>query len=355
MPDQQIPDWNQLSFAFTETDEYYHAEGDLRRTPVWEEGEFRPFGPVEVSPAAAFMSYGVGIFEGLKAQRTADGRVLLFRPADNAQRFRRSAERLVMAPFPAEEFVRAVEEMTRRNLRFVPPKGKGSLYLRPMEHAVEDKLGLGPCSKFAVTIYGCPVGEYFAKGPGKAAGPEGVRLQVLEQGRCAPGGTGAAKAMGNYAGGIAIAQEWKKKGFDDVLYLDARHVRHLTETSGSNVFVKLKQGVLLTPPLDDQILPGVTRDSVIRAAREILNVRVEERPVAIEEALSEGEEIFCTGTAWTVQSVRELVYRDKTYGFPASELRRAVLDIVRGIQTGEREDPFGWTREVRAEPAAARR
>src|SRR5262245_48667783 len=138
MADKTLPDWDHLSFAFTETDVYYRAEGDLRRSPVWEEGEFLPFGVLEVSPAAAFLSYGAGIFEGLKAQRTSDGRVLLFRPADNALRFRRSAERLVMAPFPEEQFVRAVEEMTRRNLRFVPPHGKGSFYLRPMEHAVEE-------------------------------------------------------------------------------------------------------------------------------------------------------------------------------------------------------------------------
>jgi len=198
------------------------------------------------------------------------------------------------------------------------------------------------------------VGGYFSKGSA-AAGPEGVRLQVLEQGRVAPGGTGSAKAMANYAGGIWVAHQWKDKGFDDVLYLDARHLKYITETSGSNVFARLRSGTLVTPPLDDQILPGVTRDSVIRAARDVLRVKVEERPVAIEEVIADAEELFATGTAWTVQSIREVVHRGKAYGFPKADLRRALLDIIRGIQTGERDDPFGWTVEVPAETARAGR
>ncbi len=353
MHERPLPDWNDLSFAFTETDAIFHVQGDLERKPLWGEGRFLPFEKLEFSPAAAFLSYGLGVFEGMKAQRARDGRVLLFRPGANAERFRRSAERLLMSPFPAERFTEAVEEVTRRNLRFVPPAGMGSLYLRPMQWGTEPKLGLGPVTRFEVVIYGSPVGGYFTKK--KQAGPEGVRLQVLEQGRVAPGGTGSAKAMGNYAGGIAIAHAWKEKGFDDVLYLDARHLKFITETSGSNVFVKLRDGPLVTPPLDDQILPGITRDSVIRIAREMLRVEVDERPIGIDEALASAEEVFCTGTAWTVQSVREVVHHGRTHPFPRSELRKSLLEVVRGIQTGEREDPFGWTREVTAEPAGTRR
>ena len=152
--------------------------------------------------------------------------------------------------------------------------------------------------------------------------------------------------MGNYAGGISIASAWKKKGFDDVLYLDARHLRYVTETSGSNVFLKRKDGVIVTPPLDDQILPGVTRESVVQVARDLLRLRVEERPLPIEEVIEDGEELFCTGTAWTVQGVREIVHRETTHRFSSDEVRRALLEALVGIQTGVREDPFGWTREV---------
>lgn len=337
-----LPNWDELSFSFTETDVMYVSYGDKRRVPIWDQGDVVPFGEIRISPAAAFLSYGLGVFEGLKAQRTQDGRILLFRPDQNGLRLQKSAARLSMPPFPVEQFVNACVELVRRNERFVPPAGKGSFYLRPMEHAIEPKLGLGPCNLFMTLIYGSPVGSYFAGGA-----PKGVRLQVLEQGRVAPGGTGYSKAMGNYAGGIYVAAQWKEKGFDDVLYLDARHVRHVTETSGSNVFLKRKDGVLVTPPLDDQILPGVTRDSTIQVARQVLGLKVEERPLPIEEVLDHGEELFCTGTAWTLQSVREVVHQGRTVQFKSEATRQALLDVLRGIQTGAREDTFGWTLRVR--------
>jgi branched-chain amino acid aminotransferase len=340
-----LPDWDRLTFSFTETDVIYRSFGDLEREPVWDAGDFLPFGMVTVSPAAAFMSYGIGCFEGLKAQRAADGRVLLFRHRDNARRFKASAERLLMPPFPEDRFASACEGIVSRNIRFVPPTGKGSFYLRPVQHAIEPKLGLGPCSKFWVLVFGCPVGGYFAT-KANARGPAGVRLRVLEQGRVAPGGTGSAKVMGNYAGGITIATQWKREGFDDVLYLDAQHLNYLTETSGSNIFVRLRGGPVVTPPLDDQILPGITRDSAVRVAREILGCQVEERPITIDELLDEGVEVFCTGTAWTVQHIREIVHHGRAHAFESSELQRALLDEILGIQTGARDDVFGWITEV---------
>ncbi len=336
-----VPDWETLTFSLTETDYMYRSLGDLERAPVWDDGEFVPFGDITLSPAAAFMSYGMGVFEGLKAQRCDDGRVLLFRPQKNGERMQNSAERLSMPPFPVEQFVDAVVEVTRRNLRFVPPADKGSLYLRPMQHAIEPKLGLGPCRLFSVLIFASPVGSYFTGGA-----ESGVRLRVLEQGRVAPGGTGASKAMGNYAGAIWVASQWKEQGFDDVMYLDSRHVSYATETSGSNIFLKRKDGVIVTPALNDQILPGVTRDSTVQAARDILGIDVEERPLTIDEIIADGEELFCTGTAWTIQSVREIVYRDQAVAFQQNQTCKALLEILRGIQTGTREDPFGWAVEV---------
>ena len=340
-----LPDWERLGFTFRETDEYYRCGGELERDPVWDSGEFLPFGTVSLSPAAAFFSYGLGIFEGLKARRAPDGRVLLFRHRDNARRFQRSAKRLLLAPFPEEQFTEAVEGLVRRNERWVPPNGTGTFYIRPLEHAIEPKVGIRPCSSFWVLVFGCPVASYFDSGP-ENPGQGGVRLKVLEQGRCAPGGTGAAKVMGNYAGGIALAHRWQQEGFDDVLYLDARHVKYVTETSGSNVFVKLKSGHLITPPLDDQILAGLTRDSVIRIARETLGVTVEERDISVAEALEDGEEIFCTGTAWSVQPVREIDFRGRDHRFAVPDLQRAIRDELEGIQFGTRPDTFGWTTVV---------
>ncbi|MBN1442775.1 MAG: branched-chain-amino-acid transaminase [Planctomycetes bacterium] len=335
------PAWETLTFSLTETDFMYQSCGEAESEPVWDGGKMVPFSDITVSPAAAFMSYGIGIFEGLKAQRVAGDRILLFRPDGNAQRFRKSAERLLMEPFPADQFVGAVRQVVRSNLRFVPPAQYGSFYVRPLEHAVEPKLGLGSCTRFLVTIFGSPVGNYFRGGA-----QQGVRLKVLEQGRTAPGGTGAAKTMGNYAGAIYVANRWKKEGFDDVLYLDSRHVKYLTETSGSNAFVRLRTGALVTPPLDDQILPGITRDSTIRIARDLLGIDVQERALSIDEVIAEGVEMFCTGTAWTLLSVREIVYRDRKIVLKAQDARQEILEILRSIQLGERDDPFGWIVEV---------
>jgi len=336
-----LPDWNQIGFSLTDPDFMYVSRGDDTSGVRWDPGEYMPFGDVSLSPAAAVMSYGLGIFEGLKAQRCVDGRVLLFRVDRNAERFRKSADRMTLAPFPAKQFVDACVEIVRRNLRLVPPADKGSFYLRPVEIATGHRLGLGPVHQFLTVIYGSPVGGYF--GAGK---PSTVRLRVLEQGRVAAGGTGAAKCMGNYAGGIKIAYEWKQKGFDDVLYLDARETKWVSETSGSNVFVKLKDGALVTPPLSDQILDGNTRDSTIRIAREILGMKVEERPISIDETLSDGEEVFAAGTAWTLLSVAELVHKGQSYRFGATATREALLARLRAIQCGTAEDRFGWTLEV---------
>jgi branched-chain amino acid aminotransferase len=340
-----LPDWNDLRFAFTTTDVMYRCEGQKDRDPVWGPGEYLPFGEIALSPAASVLSYGLGVFEGLKARRTADGRVLLFRPAENARRFRRSAERLLLEPFPERRFVEVIAEVVRRNLRFVPPHGRGSFYVRPLEHALEERLGIREGRQFQLLVYGTPVGGYFA---GQAGDPRsaGLRLRVVDQGRCAAGGTGAAKAIGNYAGGIAVAWAARQHGFDDVLYLDARHLRYLTETSGSNVFVKLRNGRLVTPALDDQILAGVTRDSVIRIAREVLGLVVEERAVGVEEALEDAEELFCTGTAYTVVGARELDYRGRIHRFDSRDVQRAILSEVRAIQRGECEDRFDWTLEI---------
>ena len=335
-----LPDWSTISFSLTETDVMFRIIGDRRNDPVWGEHNYVPFEDIRVSPAAAFMSYGVGVFEGLKAQKTEDDRVLLFRPDANGARLQQSAERLVMPPYPVDDFVEACVEVVRRNRRFVPPPEYGSLYLRPTQHAIEPQLGLGPCDLFSVMIFASPVGSYFR------GAPKSVRLRVLEQGRCPPGGTGYAKAMGNYAGAIWVASKWKDKGYDDVLYLDSRHVKYLTETSGSNPFVVLESGTLVTPKLDSQILPGITRDSTLQIAREIAGMEVEERDISIDEVIEDGVEFFCTGTAWTLLSISQIDHGDREKKFEQFEVRNKLFSILRGIQSGDHTDPFGWTREV---------
>jgi branched-chain amino acid aminotransferase len=341
MKQETLPDWDALGFSLVKTDLIYRAFGDRRRDPVWQPGEFVPFADMSLSPAAAFISYGQGVFEGMKARRTPDGRILVFRPEENARRFGRSAARVGMSAFPEDEFLRAITELVRKNVRFVPPAGCGAFYIRPVQVALEPRLGLSLCDQFGVMAYGSPVGSYFAKGD-----QPGLRVRVLEQGRVAPGGTGSAKAMGNYAGTIPLAQPWKERGFDDVLFLDAREERLVTESVGSNVFAVMRSGTLVTPPLDDQILPGVTRESVIHIARESAGMTVEERALPIDEVMSDATELFFTGTAYTLLSIRELSHRDQTARFTTSSIRDSLFGILDGIQTGREEDPYGWNTEI---------
>ena len=337
MHHRPLPDWNTLTFAFTETDYVYRADGDARGDPVWAPGRIEPYGTIALSPAAAVLSYGVGIFEGLKAFRREDGAVQIFRPEANAERFQRSAERLAMPPFPSGEFLSAVDRLVDANRRFVPPHGLGSFYIRPMQHGVEPRLGFGASRELAVTMYGTPVGAV-------GSGADAIRLQAVERARVAPGGTGAAKAIGNYAGSVHVAGPARARGFDDVLYLDARTLTYVTETSGANLFVVDRAGRLVTPPLDDQILAGVTRDSVMTVAREDLGLQVDERPISIEEVLSDAREAFCTGTAWTLKCVGEIVFRDRSVRLPGREVRNRLWEIIGGIQTGRHPDGRGWVR-----------
>ena len=337
--ERRLPDWSTLTFSFTETDYIYRADGETRREPVWAPGRIEPFGPIALSPAAAVLSYGVGIFEGLKAFRREDGQVQVFRPDANAARFQRSAERLSMTPFPVDEFLSAVDRLVDANRRFVPPHGLGSFYIRPMQHAIEPKLGFGAPRELAVTMYGSPVGAVGSKA-------DAIRLQAVERARVAPGGTGAAKAIGNYAGGVHVAGPARKQGFDDVLYLDARSLTYVTETSGANLFVVNRAGQVITPPLDDQILAGITRDTALTIAREELGLDVQERPISIDEVLADAREAFCTGTAWTLKSVGEIAFRGRSVGLPGRDVRTCLWEIIDGIQTGRRDDRRGWTRLV---------
>jgi branched-chain amino acid aminotransferase len=333
------PDWDELSFGYTPTDWIYRAEGDTEREPVWDEGRYLPLGEVSFSPAAAVLSYGCGVFEGLAAERGVDGRPRLFRPSDNAARFSASAKRLAMPPFPEGRFVDAVAGLVQRSSRFLPPAGKGAFYVRPMMHGVEPILGLRRVRRLAVTIYGSPVGPYFTE---KA----GVRLKALPWPRTPPGGTGRAKAIGNYAGTVLLREEAQREGFDDVLFLDAGGEGLVSETAGSNVFCLLDDGELVTPPLGDTILPGITRDSVIRIARELEGTTVSERPLPLEEVLDRGRELFCTGTAWRLRPVVSIGGEAGERDFEPPALAPRLRATLRGIQRGARPDPFGWTLEV---------
>lgn len=318
----------------------------------WSAARLGPLTDLRLSPAAMVLHYGQAIFEGMKAYRGEDDAVRLFRPEVNAARLQASARRMAMPELPVADFVAAVELLTAACADLVPAGPGRSLYLRPFMIATEAALGTRPAREHAFHVIGSPAGPYFA------SEYDGIRVWVEEhQPRAFPGGTGAAKCAGNYAGGMLVQQAATARGCQQVLYLDAREGRHLEELGGMNVVVVLDEPdgtTLVTPSTSDTILAGVTRDSILTLARD-LGARVEERQVSfaeVEAGARSGRvsELFACGTAAVVTPVAELVRTggsvrigDGTPGRWTTALR----DDLLGIQEGRRPDRYGWTRVVR--------
>lgn len=337
-----LPDWATLQFAFNPADYMYLAETADR---TWPTGAISPFHDLQVSPAAGVFNYGQALFEGLKALRTEAGKIVLFRPAENGRRFHRGAALLEMPPFPVPAFVAAVTELVQANARWVPPYSCGSLYLRPVMIGSGPVLGVHPAPSYTFYIFANPVGLYK---PGEG------RVMVLDaQHRAAPYGTGMIKASSNYAGTLRPQRIVEERHYKDVLYLDARTDRYIEELVSSNFFAILGDGTLVTPRLGS-ILPGITRDSVLTIARELLGWRVVERDLALQEVLDQAQEAFFTGTAAVVQPVTVINYQGTDYpvgtgqpGAGTELLRQTLLQI----QTQGCDNPFGWVHEV-ADPNA---
>jgi branched-chain amino acid aminotransferase len=336
----QAPNWDEnLRFAYSEVDAFWLTRWTSEAG--WEPGRLYEHrgATLELSPAAAVLYYGEGVFEGLKAYRTRKGNIVLFRPQDNARRLRASAARLALPAPSVDMFLEAVTAVARANARWVPAPEKGSFYLRPVLIGSGAILGVAPAPEFLFYVFGCPVGLYMG----------GDRLIVLSSvHRAAPYGTGAAKAAGNYAGCLRPQKIAKEMGYVDVLYLDAREDRYIEELSGANFFAILYDGTVVTPALGS-ILPGITRDSILTIAREVFGWIAVERPLSLEEVLSDAVEAFYVGTAAVLSPVTVINHKGKDYPIgdgrpgPRSQmLRQALVEI----QLQERPDLWGWVVEV---------
>ena len=208
-------DWDKLTFSLTPTDTMYVAT--TTADDPWMPGDLRPYGNIEISPAAGVLNYGQGLFEGMKAYRTAKDRVVFFRPDENARRMQRGADRLKMPPVPESIFIDAVEQVVQANIDWVPPMGRGAMYVRPLLMGSGPVLGVAPAPSYSFMIYVTPVGPYF-KGGMKA-----IDLLISDEfHRAAPGGSGGVKAIGNYAPGMMPSRIAKSKGYAEVIYLDAQ-------------------------------------------------------------------------------------------------------------------------------------
>ncbi|MFZ0391234.1 MAG: branched-chain amino acid aminotransferase [Calditrichia bacterium] len=326
---------------------YPHA-GEMKmyesyyRNGKWDDGAIVDFHNIALSPAANILNYGQGIFEGMKAYYSKKGKVVLFRPEENAKRFERSAEKLAIPGITAGKFMQAVKDLVKANREYIPKSddGRCSMYLRPVCIGIEPLLGVRAATEYLFYIFASPVGPYFDK-----VGI--VRLIAKEVNRASPHGTGDAKAVCNYPVTMAPKKQAKAEGFDDVIYLDPQENRFIEEAGAANFFALMDEKTLVTPPLGS-ILPGITRDAVIRLAKEEFGLSVEERNLDVKETAQKARECFITGTAAIITSVSEIGWRGEVYSVNRNDYQLALKLYERliGIQLQSEEDPYGWITEV---------
>ena len=313
----------------------------------WHDAKVEPRGPIPMDPASSVLHYAQEIFEGMKAYRTADGGAALFRPEENARRFQESARRMAMAELPEDLFVEAVEQLIAIDRDWIP-EGEGSLYLRPFMFATEVFLGVKPASEYLFVVLASPVGAYFKN---KASA---ISVWISETyTRAALGGTGAAKCGGNYAASLLAQSEAIAHGCDQVVFLDAVERRWIEELGGMNVFFRMDDGSLQTPPLGGTILPGITRNSIITLARD-QGITVREEPYSLDQWRADAasgrlREVFACGTAAVLTGIGtvrtssgDFTIGNGAEGETTEQLRNALI----GIQRGRTADPYGWVHPV---------
>ena len=310
----------------------------------WHDARITARVPFTVDPACAVLHYAQEIFEGLKAYRLADGGTALFRPDANARRFRSSAQRLAMPELPDELFVGSIEALVAADREWIPESPEGALYLRPFLIATQPFLGVRPSSDYRYMVIASSVGAYW-KGGARA-----VSLWVShDYTRAAPGGTGAAKCGGNYATSLIAQADAVARGHDQVVFLDATERRWVEELGGMNIFFVHADGSLSTPPLTGTILPGITRDSLIRLARDE-GLTVREAPYAIEQWRADAAsgalaEAFACGTAAVVTPIGRVAGPD--YDFTIGDgdtgpVTARLSATLSAIQRGRSNDAHGW-------------
>lgn len=339
------PDQDKLGFGVHFSDHIFTARWN--REKGWHDAEIKPYQDFALDPAAMVFHYGQAIFEGLKAYRGKDGQVLLFRPKDNLERLNRSALRMCMPRIPVDRILQALKALVYLDREWIPEAEGATLYIRPTMIATEPALGLRPADEYLFFIINSPVGAYYSEGFNP------VKIYVEDTYvRAVPGGVGEAKTAGNYAASVKALTEAQKKGYTQVLWLDAIERRYIEEVGTSNIFFVLGDE-LITPPINGTILPGITRDSVLQLARD-RGLNVVERPVTIDEVIEAAEngtlkEAFGTGTAAVISPVGELCYKDRNIVInngQSGELSRHFFDELQALQRGFRDDVHNWVVRV---------
>jgi branched-chain amino acid aminotransferase len=335
-----------LPFGGIYTDHMFTMRYDAGRG--WHDPTIARYAPFELDPAALVLHYGQEIFEGLKAFLSpTTGEIRLFRPEKNAARFNASARRMCMPEAPEEDFLEAVEVLVNEERRWMPRYRGASMYIRPTMIATEAGLGVRPAKEYVFFIILSPSGPYYKEGFNPIS-----LLVADEYVRAVRGGVGEAKTGGNYAASLLAGQEAKQKGYSQVLWLDAIERKYVEEVGAMNMFFVFGK-TLVTSPLTGSILRGVTRDSVLTLAPG-MGYNAEERMLSIDEVVQGARdgsltEVFGAGTAASISPVGTLEYRGTVYRVgdgSVGPVSRALYEELTGIQYGEKEDRFGWTRVI---------
>lgn len=329
--------FDQLPFGKVYTDHMFVAD---YRDGEWKNARIIPYGYLPVSPASPAIHYGQSIFEGIKAHKSPKGEILIFRPRDNHKRLNISGERMCMPPVPEDLFMEGMRELIELDRAWIPSGEGASLYIRPFVFSADEYIGIRPSEAFTFMIILSPSGAYYSD-------PVKVKIETHFT-RAVAGGTGYAKAGGNYGGAIYPAKLAQDQGYHQLVWTDGREHKYIEESGTMNVMFVVN-GKLITPALSDSILAGITRDSVLRLVRS-WNIEVEERKISVEEivtGLKAGtvQEAFGVGTAATIAPIVLIGHEDKNYHLPPVEkweLAPRILQELNDIKYGLKADPLGW-------------
>lgn len=335
-------DWDNLPFGKVFSDHILVME---YKGGTWHQPEIKPFESFNLHPATSALHYGQSIFEGMKANKTSQGDVLIFRPEINENRFAESCSRMCMPVLPEGMFTELIRRVVELDRNWIPNREGYSLYIRPFMFATDDFIGIKPSETYKFVIFTCPVGAYYTQ-------PVNVKIEEYYT-RAAEGGVGRAKTAGNYAASLYPAKLAQEQGFHQLIWTDAKEHKYIEESGTMNIVFEIG-GKLITPSEDsDTILRGVTKRSVVEIAKS-WGVEVEERKVTVDEII-EGlrngtvTDAFGAGTAATIAHIAKIGFRDEIFELPPveqRELSNKIKDYLNDLKTGKVEDEFNWCLRV---------
>ena len=310
----------------------------------WQNFRIQPFQDLSLSPACTTLHYGQTIFEGLKAYRNQEGEILIFRPDKNAERFNKSAERMCMPKIPEDIFIKSIEELLSVEKAWVPEGEKNSLYIRPISFALDPYIGIKPADNYKFMIICGMAGGYYSE-------PVNVKIETHYT-RAVSGGVGFSKTAANYAAALYPAVEAQKDGYHQLIWTDGKSHEFVEESGTMNLFFVINNQ-LVTPPLGDTVLDGVTRDSIIHLSK-LLNIDVDVRKVSVKEVISSLEsgsmsEAFGAGTAATIAPIKSIGYNNKKYNLPEiseKSISNTLLNKLSNIKFGRELTELNWLKKI---------